>query len=144
MNGLTGLEYLTRVMQLNLPHAPMHEIMNMTIMGVEYGQIVYQFSPQPCHINLQGGIHGGYYASILDSITGGAGHSTIETNQKIVTIDLNTKMLRPLQVGQQYKGIGKIVNKGREIIVTEGEIVDDQGKLYAYGAAILKMLNKSI
>ena len=80
------------------------------------------------------------YASILDSVTGGAGHSTIEANQKIVTIDLNTKMLRPLQVGQCYKGIDTLVNRGREIIVTEGQIVDDKGKLYAHGTAILKVL----
>ena len=140
MNGLTGLEYLTSVMQQTIPHAPMHELMHMKIAAVEYGKISYEFVPQPCHINLQGGIHGGYYASILDSVTGGAGHSTIEANQKIVTIDLNTKMLRPLQVGQCYKGIDTLVNRGREIIVTEGQIVDDKVKLYAHGTAILKVL----
>lgn len=143
MNGLTGLDYLTSIMQQNLPHAPMHDVMNMKIIEVKYGHIVYQFTPQPCHINLQGGIHGGYYAAILDSITGGAGHSTIDSDQKIVTIDLNTKMLRPLQVGQKYKGIGKLVNRGREIIITEGQILDEQGKLYAHGSAILKKLNNS-
>ena len=28
MNGLAGLEYLTKVMQNELPHAPMYEIAN--------------------------------------------------------------------------------------------------------------------
>lgn len=138
MNGLAGLEYLTKVMQNELPHALMHEVMNMKIIEIKHGYIVYQFTPQLCHINLQGGIHGGYYAAILDSITGGAGHSTIKANQKIVTIDLNTKMLRPLQVDQNYKGIGLLVNEGREIVITEGKILDSNGKVYAYGSAVLK------
>lgn len=138
MQGLSGLDYLTKVMIHELPHAPMHEVMNMQIIEIKYGHIVYQFTPQPSHINLQGGIHGGYYASILDSITGGAGHSTIDCNQRIVTVDLNTKMLRPLLVNQQYLGIGSLVNKGREIIVTEGKIIDKNGKIYACGSAVLK------
>lgn len=141
MSELTGLDYLKRVMQQHLSHAPMHEIMNMKIFEVEYGKIIYEFTPQPCHINLQGGVHGGYYAAILDSITGGAGHSTIDARQKIVTIDLNTKMLRPLQLGIQYKGIGTVVNKGKEIVITEGKILDQSGKLYAYGSAVLKKLD---
>lgn len=141
MKQINGLEYLKSVMKRDLPHAPIHEIMNMKVVEVEYGYIVYQFSPQPCHVNLQGGIHGGYYASILDSVTGGAGHSTIDTNQRIVTIDLNTKMLRPLQVGKQYRSIGKLVNRGKEIIITEGYICDEEGKLYAHGSAVLKTLN---
>lgn len=143
MNGLTGLEYLTQVMQQQLPHAPMHEIMSMKIFEVEYGKIIYEFTPQPCHVNLQGGIHGGYYAAILDSITGGAGHSTIAADQRIVTIDLNTKMLRPLQIGQKYKGIGKLVNRGREIVITDGQIFDENGKLYAHGSAVLKIVESS-
>ncbi|EXA59627.1 hypothetical protein NRA10_19235 [Acinetobacter baumannii] len=60
MKQINGLEYLKSVMKRDLPHAPIHEIMNMKIVEVEYGYIVYQFSPQPCHVNLQGGIHGGY------------------------------------------------------------------------------------
>lgn len=140
MNGLTGLEYLTSVMQQKSPHAPMHDIMNMKIFEVEYGKIIYEFTPQPCHINLQGAIHGGYYASVLDSIAGGAGHSTIAANQKIVTIDLDTKMLRPLQVDKSYKGIGTLINRGKEIVITEGRIVDDEGKLYAHGTAVLKVI----
>lgn len=45
MNGLTGLEYLTSVMQQTIPHAPMHELMHMKIAAVEYGKISYEFVP---------------------------------------------------------------------------------------------------
>ncbi|XZV36339.1 PaaI family thioesterase [Acinetobacter baumannii] len=56
----------------------------------------------------------------------------------MVTIDLNTKMLRPLQVGKQYRSIGKLVNRGKEIIITEGYICDEEGKLYAHGSVCIK------
>lgn len=140
MNELTGLEYLTKVMKHELSHAPMHDSMNMKIVDVRYGYIVYQFAPQACHINLQGGVHGGYYGVVLDSITGGAGHSSIDAHQKIVTVDLNIKMLRPLKLNQSYRGIGELVNAGKDIVVTQGKIVHENGELYAYGSAVLKKI----
>jgi hypothetical protein len=47
MNGLTGLEYLTSVMQQTIPHAPMHELMHMKIAAVEYGKISVSIRPTP-------------------------------------------------------------------------------------------------
>ncbi len=143
MSELTGLEYLTQIQNGILPLAPMHELVNLKLTKVEYGSVEFEFTPSQSHINLQGGVHGGLYATVLDTITGGAGHTTIDQGFKIVTIDLDTKMLRPLQVAKTYKGIGKLINAGREIVVTEGRIEDENGKLYAYGNAILKKINLS-
>lgn len=138
----SGLEFLTKVKNGELPHAPMASTIPMKVTEVEPGRVMYTVSPREEHINFQGGIHGGFCATILDSITGGAAHTLMEPGQKFVTTDLSIKMIRPMQVGGTYYGIGTVINAGRTLVITEGKIVDDQNKIYATGSATLMRIQK--
>ena len=48
------------------------------------------------HLNPLGGVHGGFAATVLDSVTGCAVHSMLEAGAGYGTIDLNIKMCRPI------------------------------------------------
>ncbi|ALH96458.1 PaaI family thioesterase [Acinetobacter equi] len=136
----TGIEYLNAIKNNELPHAPMASTIPMRLIEVYEGSVVYEVSPNDHHLNLQGGIHGGFCATILDSITGGAAHTIMDKGVQFATTDLNIKMIRPMQSGKKYRGIGQLINAGRTLVVTEGKIVDENHKIYAYGTATLMII----
>ena len=139
---LSGLDTLKELINGNISHSPMAKVIPMKLIQVELGNIVYEAKPNEEHLNLQGGIHGGFCATVLDSVTGAAAHSLLEAGTGFATIDLNIKMIRPMQAGKTYLGIGTLINAGRTIITTEGKIVDEKGKIYAHATATLMILRK--
>lgn len=142
MDQYTGLEFLTAVKNGEIPHAPMAKTIPMKLVDVQEGYVVYEITPGEEHINLQGGVHGGFCATVLDSVTGGVAHSLMEKGNRFATVDLNIKMMRPMQVGKTYRGIGHLINAGRTIVITEGKIVDENNKNYAHGSATLMIIRK--
>ncbi|ATO21146.1 phenylacetic acid degradation protein (plasmid) [Acinetobacter sp. LoGeW2-3] len=142
MDQYTGLEFLTAVKDGTLPHAPMASTIPMKLVEVKTGYIIYEVTPNQQHVNLQGGVHGGFCATVLDSVTGAAAHTIMEKGIPFATTDLNIKMIRPMQVNKTYRGIGTIINAGRTLVMTEGRIVDENDKVFAHGTATLMIIRK--
>lgn len=138
----SGIEALNALKNGEIPHAPMAKTIPMKLVEVKKGYIVYEVTPGEEHINLQGGVHGGFCATVLDSVTGGVAHSLMDKGHRFATVDLNIKMIRPMQVGKTYRGIGNLINAGRTIVITEGKIIDENNKIYASGAATLMIIRK--
>lgn len=138
----SGLDTLKGLIDGSIPHSAMANVIPMKLIQAETGHIIYETIPNQSHLNLQGGVHGGFCATVLDSVTGAAAHSLMETGVGFATIDLNIKMIRPMQVGTTYLGVGTLINAGRTIVNTEGKIVDENGKVYAHATATLMILRK--
>ena len=100
-------------------------------------------TPGQQHRNIQGGVHGGFCATALDTVTGSAAHTLLEHGVGYGTIDLNVKMIRPMQVDTPYYAQAELINAGRNIITTEGRIVDENGKVYAFASATLMIIRKA-
>jgi hypothetical protein len=65
--GKSGREILEAMMFGELPYPPMNETMNMALLEADNGRAVIQGIPLPQHTNPLGGIHGGGFATLLDS-----------------------------------------------------------------------------
>ncbi|WP_180115472.1 MULTISPECIES: PaaI family thioesterase [unclassified Acinetobacter] len=139
---LTGLEFLTAVKDGSISHAPMASTIPMKLVEVKTGYIVYEVTPNQHHINLQGGVHGGFCATVLDSVTGAAAHTVMEKGIRFATTDLNIKMIRPMQINKTYRGIGTIINTGKTLVMTEGRIIDENNKVFAHGTATLMIIKR--
>ena len=50
-------------------------------------------------------------------------------------------MIRPMQVDTSYYATAELINAGR-IISTQGKIVDENGKVYAFASATLMIIRK--
>ncbi|KCX23124.1 PaaI family thioesterase, partial [Acinetobacter baumannii] len=86
-------------------------------------------------LNPLGGVHGGFAATVLDSVTGCAVHTMLPAGVGYGTIDLNVKMCRPLPQNQVLIATGKVINLSKNLGISEGKITDEEGKLYAYATA---------
>lgn len=137
-----GLEFLTSLMNGEISSSPMAQTLPMQLIEISKGKVVYKVTPNQRHLNVQGGVHGGFCATALDTATGGAAHSVLPANVGYGTIDLNVKMIRPMQVDIAYYAQGELINAGRNIITTEGKILDDSGKIYAFASATFMIIRR--
>jgi uncharacterized protein (TIGR00369 family) len=51
------------------------------------------------------------------------------------TTDLNIKMCRPIPFATKMIAEGKVINISRNLVISEGTIRDEAGKLYAHATA---------
>ena len=129
---MTGLQLLQAMADGNIPPASISETIPMRPTIIEQGQITFEVKADQRHLNPLGGVHGGFAATVLDTITGCAIHTLLEAGISYGTIDLNIKMCRPIPQNQPLTAIGKVINISKNLAISEGKIVDTQGKLYAH------------
>jgi len=137
-----GLEFLTALKNGEIAASTMAQTLSMQLIEVSKGKVTYKVTPKNDHRNIQGGVHGGFCATALDTATGSAAHTLLEHGVGYGTIDLNVKMIRPMQVDTSYFAEAELINAGRNIISTEGKIVDENGKIYAFASATLMIIRK--
>jgi uncharacterized protein (TIGR00369 family) len=106
--------------------------MGMRPVEVSSGRAVFEATPDHRHLNPMGGVHGGYACTVLDSVTGCAVHTLLEAGASYGTVDLAVKMLRPLKSGQTYRAEGKVLHISLRLGVSEGSILDAEGRLVAH------------
>ena len=129
---MTGFELLKAMADGILPAPSITETMPMKLESLEKGSIKFIVKADSRHINPMGGIHGGFAATVLDSVTGCAIHTVLDAGVSYATVDLNIKMVRPIPKNKELFADGRVINVSKNVGVSEGEIKDSQGKLYAH------------
>jgi len=137
---MTGLQLLQAMCAGKIPPASISETMPMQPYEVTKGTIRFKVKADSRHLNPLGGVHGGFAATVLDSVTGCAVHSMLEAGVGYGTIDLNIKMCRPIPKDQELLAVGTVINISKNLGISEGKIVDDEGKLYAHATATCMIL----
>jgi uncharacterized protein (TIGR00369 family) len=132
---LTGLELLRSMMEGRIPRAPISEIVPMKPMEVASGYIKFSARADKRHINPLGGVHGGFAATVLDSVTGCAIHTMLEAGVGYGTVDFNIKMLKPIPLEKELVAEGRVIHLSKKIGVAEGQLKDADGNLYAHATA---------
>lgn len=118
-----------------IPAASIAKTMPMDCTSVEFGHVFFTATANETHMNPLGGVHGGFAATVLDSVTGCATHTVLAAGEGYGTTDLNIKMCRPLPFNQTMFAEGKVINAGRNLVISEGYIRDEAGKIYAHATA---------
>ena len=94
------------------------------------------------HLTPLGGVHGGFAATVLDSVTGCAVHTMLEAGVGYGTVDLNVKMLRAVPVDRDLTAEARVIHMSRSLGVSEGSIRDDAGVLFAHATATCAILRR--
>ena len=110
LKNLSGLQIMQEMLKSNLPMPSMATTIPMSANEVEPGQVTFLVRADERHLNPMGGVHGGFAATVLDTVTGCAIHTLLEAGVGYGTIDLNVKMCRPIPHDQELKAIGKSIN----------------------------------
>lgn len=81
----------------------------------------------PHHLNINGVVHGGVYATALDTAMGGAVVTTLHDGEVTATTSLYVEFLRPAQQGAVLTAEGRVVRRGRHLAFVEGILRNAEG-----------------
>lgn len=131
--GKTGMEVMTAMLAGKLPYPYIAETLDFALIEVEPGKAVFQGTPQLKHYNPLGTVHGGWYATLLDSAVGCAVHTMMPAGRAYTTAELSLNIVRAAshKTGP-LRAIGTVIHCGRQLATAEGRIVGPDGKLYAH------------
>ena len=133
VSGRSGMDIFTAIFAGELPPAPIGDTLDFVPIHIAPGEAVFQGRPQHRHYNQMGTVHGGWFATLLDSAVGCAIHANLPAGKGYTTLELKVNMVRPLHVGVPLvRAEGKVIHAGRQIATAEGRIVGPDGKLYAH------------
>jgi uncharacterized protein (TIGR00369 family) len=80
------------------------------------------------HLNINGVVHGGVYATILDTAMGGAVVSLLTDDEVTATTSLYVEFLRPAEEHAELRARGEVVRRGHHLAFVEGNLVDGSGR----------------
>jgi uncharacterized protein (TIGR00369 family) len=131
--GRTGLEVFEAIFSGELPRPPIGDTLDFVPIHMEYGAAIFQGRPGRRHYNPLGTVHGGWFATLLDSAVGCAVHSTLPVGRGYTTLELKLNIVRALtDAVPLVRAEGKVLHTGRQVATAEGRIVGPDGKLYAH------------
>jgi len=132
---MTGLDLLQAMSEGKLSHPSIADTFPMRLSEITKGTIKFIVKADNRHLNPLGGVHGGFAATVLDSVTGCAIHTMLDAGIGYSTVDLNIKMLRPIPLDVDLYAEGRVIHISKSLGVSEGSIKDSNGKLYAHGTS---------
>ena len=135
IQGKSGLEVMQAMLAGELPYPHIMQTLDYSLLEVDKGRAVFQGMPQLMHYNPLGSVHGGWYATLLDSALGCAVHTTLDVGQGYTTAELGIHIVRAAShTSGPLRAIGHVVHVGRQLATAEARIVDADGMLYAHGS----------
>jgi uncharacterized protein (TIGR00369 family) len=138
-SGLGGIEVLRAIEGGDLPAPPVARLLGIKVEQVSEGLVTFAFEPAEYHYNPIGSVHGGVYATLLDSATGCAVHSLLPAGVGYTSLDLTVKFLRAITVDTgRVRCIGTVTHLGGRTALAEARLVDAADRLL--GTAVSSIL----
>jgi len=140
---LAGLDYMRAVMNQEVPPPPIAVLMNMAPTEVEEGRAVFSALPGEEHYNPIGVVHGGFMATLLDSVAGCAVHTTLALGEAYTTLTLEVKNLRPLTLDTGIvRAEGLVTYRGRRQATADAKLyAEETGKLLASASSTCMIMS---
>jgi uncharacterized protein (TIGR00369 family) len=135
LHGRSGLQFMQAMLRGEQPYPHILDTLDYALIEVDKGRCIFQGTPQLKHYNPLGGVHGGWYATLLDSALGCAVHTMLEAGQAYTTAELGIHIVRGADDRSgPLRAIGQVVHCGRQLATAEARIVGADGRLYAHGS----------
>jgi uncharacterized protein (TIGR00369 family) len=104
--------------------------MNYTI--ADSGEVIYNLKIREDLLATENAAHGGAIAALMDAVLGVTSLSAVAKENKLVaTIEFKINYLKPAALGDSLTGKGKVIQQGKRILITEGEIFNQKMELIA-------------
>ncbi|MGW0517281.1 PaaI family thioesterase [Crossiella sp. NPDC003009] len=130
--SLSGLEYLTGMVNGELAPPPISGLMGFRAVSVREGEVTFACTPDESAYNPIGLVHGGLVCTLLDSAAGCAVHSTLPAGVGYTSVEIKVSYLRPVHADSgELVARGWVTKPGRRIAFAEASVTDAAGKLVA-------------
>jgi len=83
---------------------------------------------EPRHLNINSVVHGGVYATILDTAMGASVVSVLAEGETTATTSLYVEFLRAARQGDLLTARGEVLRRGRHVAFAEGNLYGEDGR----------------
>lgn len=131
----SGMDFMRDILSGALPAGPIWQTLNFWLTEVAEGRIVMRGQPAFGATNPMGGVHGGWYGSILDSCMACAIMTHVPKGALYTTLEYKINITRAVPLDTLVEAVGRAQHAGRSTGVACAELrgVED-GRLYATGS----------
>ncbi|AWB93865.1 PaaI family thioesterase [Aeromicrobium chenweiae] len=129
---MSGLDYLRAMQEGTIPPPPIASHIGLEVVDVAEGLAVMAATPDESHYNPIGSVHGGFSATLLDSVCGCAVQTTLPAGTAYTSLDLSVSFLRAITADTgRVVATGRVTKPGSRAAFVEAEIRDAGGRLLA-------------
>lgn len=97
--------------------------------------LTLRFTARPELCTKRGGLQGGFVAAYLDEAMGYAHFFATGGEEAALNLDLTMSLLKLIPIGQTFLGKGRVVRGGKRVVFLEGELLSQDGVVYARGTS---------
>ncbi|UBV44375.1 PaaI family thioesterase (plasmid) [Deinococcus taeanensis] len=141
---LSGLEYLRGMVRGAYPGPPIADSLDFALAreeDIEDGRVTFRMTPREFHYNPIGSVHGGVFATLLDSALGCAIHTRLPAGVGYTTLELKVNYVRPLLAGMgEVRAVGEVLSVSRQVATAQARLLDANDKLYAHATTTCLIL----
>lgn len=131
--GKTGLQVMQAMLAGQLPYPPIARTLDFSLVEVGEGTAVFQGTPGPSHLNPMGTVHGGWFATLLDSALGCAVHTRMPAGRGYTTAELSVNIVKALTPRvPRVRAEGRVIHCGRQLATADARLFGPDGTLYAH------------
>lgn len=113
---------------------PFFRHLSMLVKEIGPGYSLVELDVGREHLNPFGGLHGGVYASVIDTAAYWAAYCELDQDVGFISLDLKVDYLAPVQAGRLTVR-GRRIKIGRTICLAEAVAVDQNDKWRAHGVS---------
>ena len=140
---LSGLGQLKAIFDGRAGYDGIVQLMKLAPVSVEEGFVVFEGNPDASVYNPIGSVHGGYAATMLDTVMGCAVHSRLKAGQGYTTLELKVAYHKALSAESgPVRAEGRVVSLGRRAGFAEAKLFDKNGALCATATSTLLVFSK--
>ena len=138
--GALDREQLTKLARYFDEKVTFSRYIKSRVEEVEKGRAVCQIDVEDIHLNGNGTLHGGVYASLIDNAMGLSVAALV--GLRTATIALNVSFLGAVREGRIVCE-SQVVHRTRRIATVEAKVHDGEGNLVAMGTGTFRIFEKS-
>src|SRR5277367_6091966 len=121
--ALSGLEQIRAIFAGKTGYEGIVKTLDIHPVSAEEGLAVFEGRPTRAVYNPIGSVHGGYAATLLDTVMGCAVHSRLKAGQSYTTLELKIAYHRALtESSGPVRAEGRVVSNGKRAAFAEGKL----------------------
>ncbi len=135
MAAMDGLALMRAMLAGQARPASIGRTLDFLPIAFEPGRAVFQGTPGEAHLNPMGAVHGGWFATLLDSALGCSVQCALPAGKGYTTLELKVNMIRALTPKvQRVRAEGRVIHVGNQTATAEARPVGPDGRLSAHGS----------
>lgn len=109
---------------------PFARLLGLELVSARRGAAAFALEVRPELTRMEGIVHGGALASLLDTAAAFAVHTLLPVGGRTVTVEMTVHYLRPVSVGR-VEARARVLREGRSLVFLSVEATDEEGRLVA-------------